>query len=163
MTEIYCTTDQARILSELDTEEMPNATFEIVQEIFAVPIVDSRFRAEGYAVPFATVPNTPPLVRSMTAMLTAAYASKSSYEGHDPNESPNYDTLMRRINKLFKDILDGDLELLDKSGNIILRTQTTSTGMLSTTDGEEPLFNLDDVPDITEIMSDGVYIGRDET
>jgi len=155
----YCTATEARILTHLTVDEMSDNDLNAIQSLFAVPQIDSRFRAEGYAVPFDVSPDAPPLVRSLSAMLTAAYAVKRSYTGHSPNECPWQD-LLDEINEIFKAISKGDMEVIDIDGNLIPRTLATSGDMKSTTEGELSLFTLDDPPNIEEVMAGRSYVGR---
>ena len=159
--DLYCTPGEARSLTNLDAvQDMTDDSIAQLETIFAIPQVNSRFRSEGYPAPFDTGDDTPPLVRTITALLTAAYAARKSYVSVDPSDSPVYKDLLGEVNKLWKDILDGMLELLDKNGDLMERGLATSTDMLSTTEGQLNLFTLDDVPDIDTVMSGRLYIGR---
>jgi len=158
--DLYCTPADARQMTNLDAvNDMSDYTIAQIETIFAMPQVDSRFRSEGYAAPFLFGDDTPPLIRTITALLTSAYAARKSYVGHDPNDSPVYKDILKEVNKIWEDLLDGQLELLDKDGNWIERSQSTSSDMRSTTEGQTALFSLDDLPDITNVISGGLYIG----
>lgn len=162
--DLYCTPGEARSMVNLDAvQDMTDNTIAQIETVYAIPQVDSRFRSEGYAAPFKYGDDTPPLVRTITALLTAAYAARKAYVSVDPSESPVYKDLLKEVNELWKALKNGDLELLNKDGNIIERTEETSSRMLSTTEGQSELFTLDDVPDIDEVMSGRLYIGRPGT
>jgi len=157
---LYCTPSEARLMTNLDTvNDMSDSMIAQIETIYAIPQVNSHFRSEGYDAPFDTGDDTPPLIRTITALLTSAYAARKSYIGHDPNESPVYAAVLKEVNSIWKSLLNGELELLDIDNNWIERTLETSSGMLSTTDGQTALFSLDDVPDITEVISGGLYDG----
>ena len=141
-------------------QDMTDNTIAMIETTFAIPQVNSRFRSEGYAAPFETGDDTPPLVRTITALLTAAYAARKSYIAIDPSDSPVYKDLLKEVNDIWKALLNGEMELLDKDDNIMERGLATSTDMLSTTEGEYNLFTLDDTPDIDSVMSGRGYIGR---
>lgn len=160
-TTLYAKPDEIRDMTNLDAVKgMTDNTLSRIETVYAIPQVNSRFRAEGYAAPFSAGDNTPPLVRTISALLTAAYAARASYTGHSPNESPLYASSLKEVNELWKSIMNGELELIDIGGSIIERTLGTSTDMLSTTEGQITLFTLNDVPDITEVMSGRLYVGR---
>lgn len=161
-TSLYCTPEEARGMTNLDAvTDMSDAELVQIERIFVIPTVNARFRSEGYAAPFEYGTDTPPVIRTISALLTAMYAAKKAYLGHSPSESPNYDALLNEVNSLYKKVLTGQLELLDKNNAWIERTLATSTDMLSTNDDDElALFTLDDVPDITDIMSGRLYVGR---
>lgn len=162
--DMYCTPGEARSMVNLDAvHDMTDNTISQIESVYAIPQVDSRFRSEGYTAPFSYGEDTPPLVRTITALLTAAYAARKSYVSVDPSDSPVYKDLLKEVNELWKSLKNGDLELLDKDGNWIERSEETSSNMLSTTEGEYNLFNLDDVPDIEDIMSGRLYNGRPGT
>lgn len=148
---LYCTPEEARKMTNLDAvQDMTDDMLVQIERIYSMPQIDARFRSEGYLAPFASGTNTPPLVRTISALLTAAYACKKAYIGHAPSESPNYDALLKEVNDLWVEILKGKLELIDASGNWIERTQRTSTDMLSTTAGQTSsvsrIFTLDGCP-----------------
>lgn len=159
--ELYCTPGEARDMTNLDrVQDMDDYTLSRIEVIYAIPQVNARFRSEGYSVPFDTGDETPPLIRTITALLTAAFAAKKAYIGHAPSESPNWDALLNEVNSIFKRFLQGQMELVTVGGDWIERTLPTSTDMLSTTEDRTTLFSLDDVPDITAVISGGAYIGR---
>jgi len=158
--ELYATPEQVRKMTNLDAiQDMTDEMIAQIETVYAIPQVNAKFRSEGYQAPFDTGDDTPPLVRTITALLTAAYAGRKSYTGHAPNESPLYETLLEEVNNIWTDILNGKMELLDKLGNWIERTEETSTDMLSTTEGQCQLFTLNDPPDITSVMTGRFYIG----
>jgi hypothetical protein len=143
---LYCTPEEARKMTNLDAvQDMTDEMVAQIERVYAMPQIDARFRSEGYQAPFQSGTNTPPLVRTIAALLTAAYACKKSYIGHAPSDSPTYETLLEEVNKLWDDILKGKLELISASGNWIERTLATSTDMLSTTEGIKAPFNADDL------------------
>lgn len=156
---LYCTPEEARKLTNLDAaKDMSDNMFAQLIKIYSMPQVNSRFRAEGYRTPFYTDERTPPLIRTIAALLTAAYAGKKSYTGHSQNENPVYKELLKEVNDLFEGLSYGDYELLDVDGSIINRSLHTSTDMRSTTEGRTGIFSLDDVPDITELIKGGRII-----
>ena len=147
-TDLYCTAEEARILSALDkVKDKTDDEMNTLQRLFVIPDIDTKFRAEGYRTPFEKDARTPPVIRTMAAILTAAYASKSVYAGVSQNESPEWVALRKEANKMFMEINNGDRELMDIDANWIQRTQPTSSDMLSTTEGEEEVFSLDNIPD----------------
>ena len=158
---LYATPEQIRKLTNLDAcQDMDDAMLAQIQTVYAIPQVNSKFRAEGYDAPFDTGDDTPPLIRTITALLTVAYVARKSYTGHSPNESPLYESMLEEINEIWMQLHKGELELIDKDGNWIQRSMATSTDMLSTTEGQLTLFTLDDVPDITSVMTGRGYFGR---
>lgn len=160
--DLYSTPEEIRSLTNLDAvKDMSDAQLVVLERIFAIPQVNARFRAEGYSAPFTAGDETPPLVRSITGLLSAAYAARKSYIGHAPSESPAYKAYLDEVNALWKGILNGEYELIDHHGNRIERNEATSTDMLSTTEGQYTLFTLDDLPDITTVLPGGIYVGRD--
>ena len=156
---LYATPEQVRKMTNLDAiQDMDDEMLAQIETVYAIPQVNSRFRSEGYPAPFDSGDDTPPLIRTITALLTVAYAARKSYTGHSQNESPLYESMLEEVNTLWEDILNGKMELLDKDGGWVERTLPTSTDMLSTTEGECQLFTLDDPPDITEVMAGRFYI-----
>jgi hypothetical protein len=140
---LYCTPEEARKMTNLDAvQDMTDDMLAQIERIYAMPQVDARFRSEGYSAPFLKGEDAPPLIRAVTALLTAAYACKKSYIGHAPSESPNYEALLEEVNKIWDDLLKGKLELINVSGEWIERTKQTSTDMLSTTAGKTNTFSL---------------------
>jgi len=159
---LYATPDEVRQLTNLDAvQDMTDSQIANIILTMAMPQVNARFRAEAYDAPFDTGDNTPPMVRTITALLSAAYAARVSYIGHAPSESPAYAAYLDEVNTLWKSILSGYYELLDINGQWIERTEATSTDMLTTTSGQTVLFTLDDFPDITDIMTGGSFGGQE--
>ena len=143
---LYCTPEEARKMTNLDVvQDMSDEMLAQIERVYAMPQVDARFRSEGYAAPFSAGDNTPPLIKTVTALLTAAYACKKAYTGHAQNESPNYAALLEEVNEIWDSFLAGKMELIDITGVWIERTLDTSTDMLSTTEGTESTFTLDDI------------------
>jgi len=158
---LYATPEQIRKLTNLDAcQDMGDSMIAQIETVYAIPQINSKFRAEGYDAPFDTGDDTPPLIRTITALLTVAYIARKSYTGHSPSESPLYESMLDEVNEIWQQLHNGELELIDKDGNWIERTMETSTDMLSTTEGQLTLFTLDDVPDITSVMTGRGYVGR---
>lgn len=159
--DLYATPEQIRKMTNLDAvQDMTDSMIAQIETVYAIPQVNSKFRAEGYAAPFDAGDDTPPLIRTITALLSAAYCARKSYVSHAPSESPVYESLLKEVNEIWEQLHNGELELIDIIGGIIERTETTSTDMLSTTEGQITLFTLNDEPDITTVMTGRSYFGR---
>lgn len=108
--------------------------------------LNAWFKAIGFDVPFDTGTSTPPMIRSLAIRLSTYYALFKLYTGHSPNEVGTMSSLKKEIKDDLKDLKDGDMELLDVDGDII--EAIIANGLQSTTEGEEDVFTLEDVPDI---------------
>ena len=134
--------DQSADLTERQTRN-------IIKNV-AMPKINSWMAAIGYTVPFAMGNSTPPIIRSLTIRLSTYYALIKLYTGHSPNEVGTLSSLKKEIMDDLKRLADcncGDMVILDTEGNII-EPSTVRGELLSTTTGENNIFDLDDVPDV---------------
>ena len=99
-------------------------------------IINSALVAR-YTLPFDT---TPPVVKSISEMLTIYYLKKALNPGTAKLDDDSIETYKEALQEL-TEIAKGERYLIDSDGILIAVRDT----MDSSTDGYIPIFNLDDV------------------
>jgi len=95
-----------------------------------------------YTVPFSTDDNGeyPPEIVRASKYLAASYILEILYIGEQPNITNLKSDYVRRAETAIEAISSGKVTLLDSTGAAVSRGGV----MTSTTDGEEPIFNMGD-------------------
>lgn len=150
--DLYCSPYEVQdIIAMIDqTVDLSERQTRNIIKLLSMPKIDSLMSAIGYTVPFDTGDDTPPIIRSLAIRLSTYYSLKKLYTGHSPNEIKQVSELKNEVMddmKRIAECLCADMDLLDTEGNVIEPT-SVSGGVLSTSEGEEDVFDLEDVPDI---------------
>jgi phage gp36-like protein len=95
--------------------------------------------ARRYGLPFTTVP---PYIITIAEDLSAGYAYRSSFMRDSHNTSEWQEELVDKAMDMLKEIKDGDIDLVDTSGNIISE-RSTRTVITSNTEDYTLAFGLD--------------------